>query len=59
MTVGELKSILESIDNDVKIDVIVNLTDPEDDQYDEYCELEVMRSDVANKEGYIEFLAYK
>ena len=59
MTVGDLRKQLEGINDDVRVDIIVNAVCPEDDKYDkEFDSFEVMRTDVANDEGYCELLVF-
>ena len=59
MTVGDLRKQLEGINDDVRVDIIVNSICPEDDKYDiNFKSFEVMRADVANDEGYCELLIF-
>ena len=59
MTVGDLRKQLEGINDDVRVDIIVNAVCPEDDKYDiEFNSFDVMRGDVANDEGYCEILIF-
>lgn len=59
MKVGELKKMLENINDDVRIDCIINTEDPEDGVYDIDAFLEIMHLDTANTDGYVEFLMSK
>lgn len=57
MTVEELMRQLEKLPKETRIDTIVNLDCSEDDSFDIVgCELELMRTDCAEEDGYVELL---
>ena len=59
MKVKELKDILNRLDDNVDVNCVVNIDDPEDDHYDQFCEFEIHGLDGVYDTNYIELFCYK
>lgn len=56
MTIGELKQMINGIDDNVEVFTIINTIDYEDSLYDTAANMEFQSLDMANEQGWVEVL---